>query len=155
FNVDPNFNGSVTLALANNPGAAILGGKLTVQAAGGRATFNNLTLSRGGGGYTFVASSGLLSSSSTFDSPLLGLPTQLVVTSQPPATVTAGTPFSLTVKAEDGFGNVAPIGGPVQVFLAANTSSAILNGPFFTFFSNGVATLSNLSINTAGTFTID
>ena len=30
-NVDPTFTGSVTLALANNPGGATLGGTLTVQ----------------------------------------------------------------------------------------------------------------------------
>ena len=34
-NVDPTFNGSVTLTLASNPGSATLGGTLTVHAVMG------------------------------------------------------------------------------------------------------------------------
>ena len=37
--VDPNFNGTVTVALANNPGGSTLGGTLTVTAVNGVATF--------------------------------------------------------------------------------------------------------------------
>ena len=41
-NVDPTFNGSVTLALASNPGSATLGGTVTVNAINGVATFAGL-----------------------------------------------------------------------------------------------------------------
>ena len=59
-NVDPTFNGSETLALANNPGGATLGGARTVAASGGIATFGGLTVDHAGSGYTLqVTSSGL------------------------------------------------------------------------------------------------
>ena len=56
-NLDTSFNGTVTVALANNPGGATLGGTLTVTASGGVATFSGLTLNKAASGYTLVASS--------------------------------------------------------------------------------------------------
>jgi hypothetical protein len=50
----------VTVAFGNNPGSATLGGTLTVTVSGGVATFNNLTVSAAGTGYTLVATSGTL-----------------------------------------------------------------------------------------------
>ena len=45
--------------------------------------------------------------------------TNLVVTQQPPGSVTAGSPFGLTVKAEDSSGNlVTSFNGTVTVVLA-------------------------------------
>jgi hypothetical protein len=60
---------AVTIGLGANPGAATLGGTTTVNAAGGVATFTNLTLSAVGSNYTLVASSGSLAgaTSSQFD----------------------------------------------------------------------------------------
>jgi hypothetical protein len=58
---DPNgnlltgFSGSVTLALASNPGGSTLGGTLTVNAVDGVATFSGLTLDRTGNGYALLA----------------------------------------------------------------------------------------------------
>ena len=68
-NVAPTFNGDVTLALANNPSGATLGGTLTVAAVNGVATFSDLTLDKLGSGYTFTATSGSLTSatSASFD----------------------------------------------------------------------------------------
>ena len=51
-NVDSHFDGSVTVALANNPGGATLGGTLTATAQNGVATFSGLTLDQPGIGYT-------------------------------------------------------------------------------------------------------
>ena len=51
-NVDPSFAASVTLALANNPNGATLGGTLTVNASTGVATFAGLTLDKAGTGTT-------------------------------------------------------------------------------------------------------
>ena len=56
-NVDPTFNGSVTLALTNNSAGATLGGTLTVAAYGGVAAFSGLTISSAGTGFTLQASS--------------------------------------------------------------------------------------------------
>jgi hypothetical protein len=62
--VDPTFNGTVTLALANNAGGSgtVLGGNLTATAVNGVATFSGLTLNNPGNGYTLVASSNGLAS---------------------------------------------------------------------------------------------
>lgn len=48
------YNGPVTVALASNPGGAVLGGALTVQAVNGVATFNGLTINNVANGYTLV-----------------------------------------------------------------------------------------------------
>ena len=55
-NLDSSFNGTVTVALASNPGGATLGGTLTVTASGGVATFSGLTLNKAASGYTLEVS---------------------------------------------------------------------------------------------------
>ncbi len=47
----------VTLAFGANPGGATLGGTLTLSSANGMVTFNDLTVSAAGTGYTLAASS--------------------------------------------------------------------------------------------------
>jgi hypothetical protein len=66
---DTSFVGTVMIAIGTNPSAGSLGGITSVAAAAGVATFNNLTISKAGNGYTLVASSSGLTSatSSTFD----------------------------------------------------------------------------------------
>ncbi len=54
-NLDTDFNGSVAISLANNPGGAVLGGTVTVNAANGVADFTDLTLNQAGAGYTLQA----------------------------------------------------------------------------------------------------
>ena len=63
------------------------------------ASFSGLTIAQAGLGYTLKAtgSGGLSGVGSAFDA----TNDQLVFTSQPPGTVTAGSPFSLTVAAEN------------------------------------------------------
>lgn len=56
---------SVTLGIGTNPAGATLNGTTTRSAAGGIVTFNDLSLSTGGTGYTLVASSaGLIGATS-------------------------------------------------------------------------------------------
>jgi hypothetical protein len=55
----------VSLALGSNPSSATLSGATTVTVAGGIATFNNLTVSAAGTGYTLVATSGTLPSATS------------------------------------------------------------------------------------------
>ncbi len=60
------FVGSVTVALASNPGAASLGGTLSVPASAGVATFADLTVDAIAAGYTLAATaSGLTDATST------------------------------------------------------------------------------------------
>ena len=71
--------------------------------------------------------------------------THLVVTQQPPASVTAGTPFGLTVEAEDSSGNLdSSFNGTVTVALANNPGGATLGGTLTVTASGGVATFSGL-----------
>ena len=63
--VDPSYNGQVTISLASNPTGASLGGTLTVTASHGVAVFDGLSISQIGTGYTFRISSGSFSSVTT------------------------------------------------------------------------------------------
>lgn len=65
----PGFGQSVTLGIENNPGGGDLLGQTTAVAAGGVATFGDLTIDRVGNGYTLRATSGGLASavSAAFD----------------------------------------------------------------------------------------
>jgi hypothetical protein len=56
-NLDPNFGGSVTLSINNNPGGGTLGGTTSVNAVSGVATFTNISVSHPGTGYTLDANS--------------------------------------------------------------------------------------------------
>jgi len=71
---------------------------------------------------------------------------QLVVTQEPPASVTAGTPFGLTVTAEDGSGNpITSFNGTVTVAMGYNSSEP-LGGTLTATATNGVATFSGLTL---------
>ena len=63
--VTTSFNGTVTVALLNNPGGATLGGTLSVTAQSGVATFTGLTLDKVGTGYTLQVSSNGLTAATT------------------------------------------------------------------------------------------
>jgi hypothetical protein len=152
-NVDPTFDGSVTVALANNPGGDTLGGTLTPILSNGVATFSALTLEIVANGYTLEATtSGLAATATNPFNVTAAAATQMVVTSQPSATVTAGGGFGLTVKAEDPFGNVdLTFDGSVTVSVANNPDGATLGGSFTATASKGVATFPALTLDKAGT----
>lgn len=87
-NVVPGSSAAVTVALANNPGAATLGGTRTVNADSGVASFGDLTVNQPAGGYTLSASSGSLTpaTSTSFTSET----TAAVCLLNMPCTTTAG-----------------------------------------------------------------
>ena len=65
------------------------------------------------------------------------------MTQQPPASVTADTPFGLTVDADDSSGNLlSSFDGTVTVALANNPGGATLGGTLSVTASGGVATFS-------------
>jgi hypothetical protein len=75
--------------------------------------------------------------------------TQLVITSQPPASVAVGAPFGLTVSAEDQFGNVDPtFTSTVTVSL---NGAGTLGGTLTETAVAGVATFTGLTVSQAGT----
>lgn len=147
--VDTGFTGTVTVALENNPTGATLGGTVTATATDGVATFSTLLLDTAGTGYTLMATANGLTSAETdsFDvTPSAA--TQLVVTSQPPTDVVAGTGFGLVVTAEDQFQNQATsFSGSVAVAILNNPGGSTLSGTLSVTAQNGVATFSGLSLN--------
>ena len=85
-NVDSSFNGTVSVALYNNPDGASLGGILTVTAQSGVAAFSGLTLDKSSIGYTLLVSgSGETGATTNVFNVTPAIATQLVVTTQPPA----------------------------------------------------------------------
>ena len=114
-----------------------------MAATNGVAAFPGLTLDKTGSGYTLKATASGLTSVTT--SPVKatspGVATQLVVTTQPPGSVAAGSGFDLTVTAEDGFGTVDKTFG----------GSVTLSGPSGTSFGG---TLTMTAVNGVATFAL-
>jgi hypothetical protein len=129
--VDTGFTGSVTVTILNQANVPV--GTQTQTAVAGVATFSNLTLDTAGGGYTIkVTSSAAGAPPSITTSPFIvvaAAPTQLILNSQPPASVNAGAIFPLTAKLEDQFGNLATnFSGAVIAALASNPGGSTLSG---------------------------
>ncbi|HEV3343661.1 MAG TPA: hypothetical protein VG125_25035, partial [Pirellulales bacterium] len=152
-NVVGGFSGSVTVGLFVNPGNSTLGGTLTSAATSGLAVFSGLTFNKVAVGYTLDCSSGSLTAASTGVIRVVpGAATQLILKAQPPATLTAGTNFGLTVTAEDVDGNLATgFSGSVTIALANNPGSSTLGGTSAVSATSGVAVFPNLTVNKVGT----
>jgi len=144
---DTTFIGTVTVSLAGGPGT--LGGTLSVNAINGVATFSDLTLDQFGT-YTIIASAASLTSVTTNSIQVTA--NHLVVTTAP-ASVTVNNIFTVNVSAEDTLDNVdTSYGGTVGVALASGPGN--LGGTLSRAASGGVATFANLTLDTAGTYTI-
>ena len=147
------YNGSVTISLGSNPSGGTLGGTLTVTAVDGIATFSGLTLNKVGSGYTLKASGGSFTTTATTSGIAVtpAAATHLVVTTEPPSSVTAGTSFGLKITAEDAYGNVAAsFTGSVAIALSSNPGGSTLGGTLTAKASAGVASFSGLTLNKVG-----
>src|SRR5207244_1288061 len=124
------------------------GGTLTVAATSGVATFSGLTLNKAATGDTLSVSGGGLTATTTSPITVNAAPaTQVVVTTQPPSNVAAGSSFSLVVSAEDPFGNVVPgYTGNVAIALGNNPGGVTLGGTLNKAAVGGVATFTGLSL---------
>src|SRR5207244_4078658 len=97
-NLVPSFTGSVTIALGSNSGGATLSGTTPVSAAGGVATFFDLSLNKTGTGYTLTASaSGFTTVTSTAFDIIPRTATQHAPTQQP-STIVADAAISPAVQ---------------------------------------------------------
>ncbi len=150
-NLITTFNGTVTVALASNPGGATLGGTLSVTASDGVATFSGLSLNKAASGYTLqVSASGLGGATTSAITVTPAAPSQVAITEEPPASVTAGSGFVLQATIEDAYGNVeAGDNAAVMVALANNPGGSTLGGTLSVTASNGVATFSGLTLTKA------
>ena len=145
-NLDPTFNGSVALSLSSNPGNSVLGGVHTATLVNGFADFHGLTLSNTGSEYKLQATAPGLSSGTS--QPFNVTTDELVMTTQPPATVAAGSQFSFTVLAEGRSGNEdTSFNGDVTVSAVNSEGQSVtLGGTPEVSAINGVATFSDLNL---------
>jgi len=156
-NLATGFNGSVTAALASGPSGGSLGGTMTATASAGVAVFSALAIDQAGPGYSIVVSSTGVTpalspvTTSTFAvTPAAASQLVILPQNQPPASVTAGAPFGLTVTAEDPFGNVATsFNGSVALALATNPSTGSLGGNLSTTANQGQAVFTGLTLDIA------
>ncbi len=145
-NVDPTFDGKVTLVESN-------GSSVTEAASQGVATFSKVTLPTTAGGYTLTATAPGLSAT-----PALGVnvvaaaASKLVIAQSPTTPVTAGQAFVVKVDAEDKYNNpVLTYSGNVTIALANNPGGSTLGNNSPATAVNGVATFANLTLNNPGT----
>ena len=150
-----------TVTTATNPVTLVLGGgtglagTLTATPQNGVATFNNLSVSIAGT-YTLAASSTGLTSATSNNftiSALALIPAKLAFSQQPSSTLTGTTITpAVTVVVEDSNGN--PVTTASNAVTIALTTGSGLSGTLTATPQNGVATFSNLSESTAGTYTL-
>ncbi len=151
-NLATSFNGTLAVALANNPGGSTLAGVLTATAVHGTATFAGLSLNNVGAGYTIqVSGAGVTSVTSSPFTITPEQPTQLVVATQPPTSVSAGTGFGFTVNLENSSGNILTGNTDnLTATLLANPGGSTLGGNISVSAVAGVATFSGLTLNKPG-----
>ena len=150
------FTGSITVALATNPGTATLGGTKTVAAVAGVATFTDLTVDKIGTGYTLQASSGTLTAATSAAFNILpGPAAKLAFTVQPATPVVAGSMFTtVTVTAQDLGGNTSSgFTNNIVVVITggSGTPGATLSGATSVAATAGVASFSTLTVDKSGT----
>jgi len=143
---------NVTLSVASGPG--VLSGTATVAASSGIAAFSNVKLDTPGA-YTLTASDGSLTSATSNGFTVSAAAASKVVYSVQPSNVTAGVADSpsIVVDVEDQFGNIVTTNSS-SVTLAVASGPGVLTGTATVAASSGVATFSNVKLNTAGVYTL-
>ncbi len=151
-NVVSSFRGSVTLTLMGGPSGATVDGKLVVTLVRGVATFSGLKITKAGAGNSLTASGSLTAATTNPFTVTPGAATHLAITTQPPASVTAGsTPFGLVVTALDAHDNVATsFAGKVALTLANNPGGSTPSGKFTVQAVAGIITFTDLLLNNPG-----
>jgi len=128
---------------------------VSVATSAGIATFYTLYINTAGS-YMLTASDGTLTGASCAVTVSPAAASKLVYQSAPPSTGTAGVALSpaATVAVEDQFGNV--VTGDSSTVTLTLSSGTFSNGGKTASLQavNGVATFSNLVINSAGTYTL-
>jgi hypothetical protein len=152
-NLAAGYRGTVHFS-STDPHAALPADYAFTAADAGAHTFTNLVTLKTAGSQAVTATdtaSGSLSGNQPGITVSPAAASQLLVTTQPPATVLAGAGFGLTVTAEDPYGNVATgFSGGVALALASNPGGATLGGTTSTSASQGVAAFSGLTLDKAG-----
>ena len=141
--------------ISDTPIPATLAGTVTVPANAGVATFSDLELDTTGA-YTLSAADGALTkaTSSSF-SVTAGTATQVVFGTGPAAAVAGATLAAITGQVEDKFGNVVTTDtSKITLAIASGPDGATLGGTKQVAAVAGIATFSDLALQTAGAYTI-
>jgi hypothetical protein len=141
---------TVTLALGNNPSGASLSGAIAVSGVGGLATFDNLSVSTFGTGYTLVASAPGFpgATSSAFNVLPAGATLTFLVQ---PSNGVAGQAISPAVEVHAADANSLPIAGVmVTLLFGVNPAAATLSGASAVTNLSGIATFPSLTASGAG-----
>jgi hypothetical protein len=146
---------TVTLAKASGPPTGTLAGTASVKVVRGIATFSNLIL-KIAGGYTLKATDGSLTAAASQSIMISPAAAAKLAITQQPSTGKTGVAFTpgFLVKVEDAFGNIVTSDAST-IMLALDTfpSGAIASGTLSAKAVKGIATLSNVRVNRAGTYT--
>jgi hypothetical protein len=153
-NVVPSAADAIKLTLVGGSG---LQGTLTITPQNGIATFNDLSVSAPGSGYTLLATSPsvapAVSAPFVITPSVSGTPVTLAFLQQPSNALTkSAIAPAVTVVVEDGTGN--PVTNSTNPVTLALTGVSGLAGTLTATPQNGIATFSNLSVGTAGTYTL-
>jgi hypothetical protein len=145
---------SITLAFGNNPKNGHLGGTVTRTTASGVATFNDIVIDSAATGYTLVATGGgfTQATSGSFNVSV-GAATKLGFVAQPSNT-TGGIAIAPAVQVdiEDAGGNrVTSASTTITIGLGTNPKTGHLTGTTSVGTSSGLASFSNLVIDSAAT----
>ena len=149
-NIATTYSGSMSVSLNTNSSGGTLSGTTTATVTSGLATFSSLIISQPGT-YSLQAVSGSFTSGPTNTFAVTSTPTQLGFIVSPASSVTEGSPFSVTVVAEDSSGNpVSTFTGKVTVSFSTNPVGGTLGGTTAVNAVGGQATFPNLTINKPG-----
>lgn len=136
------------VTLTGNPGGAAT----TVAAQNGVATFDNLSFTTVGSYTLEAADGGLTGAQANAFTVTPGAASKLVITQQPAASTIGRAVSPIQVTVEDAFGNVVATDNSLVSLAISGAGPSILTGTTTAQAVNGVATFSNLSIASGGTF---
>jgi hypothetical protein len=142
----------ITVGLGTNPAGGKLAGTVTHSAVAGIATFADLSIDKVGSGYTLTAAAAGLAGSVSAGFDVTAAATKLAFTVQPSVTVAgrAITP-GVQVTVQDAAGNTMTSASTViTMTMGANANGVTLSGTTIRSAVNGVATFSDLSIDSVG-----
>ncbi len=151
-NIVTSNSSNVTLAVANGPGS--LSGTLTVAASSGVATFSNVKIDTAGS-YTLTATDGSLTSATSNSYTVSPAAASKLIYGTEPSNVAAGVAVSpsIVVDVEDAFGNIVTSNSS-NVTLAVATGPGTATGTLTVAATSGVATFSNVTLDTVGNYTL-
>jgi hypothetical protein len=147
------FTENVTVTIGTNPNGVLLDGTTTAAAVSGVATFSDLSITTLGAGYQLQAASGTLTSSLSTAFTITPAPGSQLAFTVHLTTQMAGATITpaVEVTVQDPFGNTATgFTGNVTVILEPNVWGAALSGTTTVAAVSGVATFSDLDIDTVG-----